>query len=77
MHCLFRRDILSPSIKSIENSLIFDAGLAYGFNMNAIISGLCCVLAGFMIASDSLTLADRNTIKEILAPYLEQISRAH
>lgn len=53
---------------------IFDAGLAYGFDMNAIISGLCCVLAGFMIASDSLTLEDRNTIKEILAPYLEQIT---
>lgn len=53
---------------------IFDKGLEYGFFMNAIISGLCCVLAGFMIGSDSLTLEDRQTIKEILAPYLEQIT---
>lgn len=53
---------------------IFDAGLGYGFYMNAIISGLCCVLAGFMITSDSLTPDDRQTIKAILAPYLEQIT---
>ena len=52
---------------------IFDAGNKYGFYMNAVILGLCSVLAGFMIASDSLTLEDRQTIKEILAPYLENI----
>ena len=53
---------------------IFDTGLGYGFFMNAIISSLCCVLAGFMVGSDSLTMEDRQTIKQILAPYLEQIT---
>ncbi|MBQ3331045.1 MAG: GH3 auxin-responsive promoter family protein [Ruminococcus sp.] len=53
---------------------IFDAGLGYGFFMNAIISSLCCVLAGFMVGSDSLTMEDRQTIREILAPYLDQIT---
>lgn len=52
---------------------IFDTGIKYGFYMNAIILGLCSVLAGFMIASDSLTPEDRLRIKEILAPYLQHI----
>ncbi len=52
---------------------VFDAGLSYGFSMNAIISSLCCVLARFMIASDDLTLDDRREIRDILAPYLENI----
>ena len=53
---------------------IFDAGIKYEFFMNAIILGLCSVLARFMIVSDSLTLEDRQTIKDILAPYLENIA---
>lgn len=52
---------------------IFDTGLKYGFFMNAIISGLCCVLARFMIASDTLTLEDRKLIRDILKPYIEHM----
>ena len=53
---------------------IFDAGLKYGFYMNAIISGLCCVLARFMIANDELTLEDRIVIMDILKPYIEMMT---
>ncbi len=53
---------------------IFDTGLKYGFYMNAIVLGLCCVIARFMIASDTLTLEDRIEIKKILEPYLEMMS---
>lgn len=53
---------------------VFDTGLGYGFFMNAIVLGLCCVLARFLIASDKLTLEDRITIRDILAPYLEMMT---
>ena len=42
--------------------------------MNAIISGLCCVLARFMIANDELTLEDRMVIRDILKPYIEMMT---
>lgn len=53
---------------------VFDTGLKYGFYMNAIILGLCCVIARFMISSDKLTFEDRVEIKKILEPYLEMMS---
>ncbi len=53
---------------------VFDTGLSFGFFMNAIILGLCSVLARFMIASDKLTLEDRKIIRDILAPYLEMMT---
>lgn len=53
---------------------VFDTGLGYGFFMNAIVLGLCSVLARFMIASDKLTLKDRIIIRDILAPYLEMMT---
>lgn len=53
---------------------VFDTGLKYGFYMNAIVLGLCCVIARFMIASDKLTLEDRIEIKSILEPYLEMMT---
>lgn len=53
---------------------VFDTGLKYGFYMNAIVLGLCCVIARFMIASDKLTFEDRVEIKNILEPYLEMMA---
>lgn len=49
---------------------IFDAGLRYGFYMQAIISRLCVVLSNFLAVSTDLTLEDRLQIKEILEPYI-------
>ncbi|MCR5735028.1 MAG: glycosyltransferase, partial [Lachnospiraceae bacterium] len=50
---------------------IFDTGLKYGFFMNAIIGGLACVLARFLVIADNISLDDRIKIKEIMEPYLE------
>ncbi len=51
---------------------IFDAGLKYGFYMNAIISRLCVVLARFLAGSNSISLDERNIIRDILAPYINK-----
>ncbi len=50
---------------------VFDTGLRYGFYMNAIIGGLCCVLARFLVSSTTLKLEDRIRIRDILSPYLD------
>ncbi len=50
---------------------IFEAGLKYGFYMNAIISSLSCVLAKFMDTTERLTMEQRVEIRDILAPYIE------
>lgn len=49
---------------------VFEAGFSYGFYMNAIVLGLCCVLARFLISTDDITLEQRIEIKNILEPYL-------
>ena len=53
---------------------IFSTGLGYGFYMNAIILGLCSVLARFMISNDELSMEDRINIRNILKPYLEMMT---
>ncbi|SFC86692.1 GH3 family domain-containing protein [Butyrivibrio sp. YAB3001] len=49
---------------------VFETGFSYGFYMNAIVLGLCCVLARFLISSDEITLEQRIEIKELLEPFL-------
>lgn len=51
---------------------IFDAGLKYGFYMNAIISRLCVVLARFLAGSNTISLEERKIIRDILAPYINK-----
>lgn len=51
---------------------IFDAGLKYGFYMNAIISRLCVVLARFLTGSRSISPEQRLEIRDILAPYINR-----
>ena len=53
---------------------VFDAGLGFGFYMNAVISGLCAVLARLIIASSAVTMEDRLIIRDILKPYLDQMT---
>ena len=50
---------------------VFDTGLKYGFYMDAVMGGLIFSVMRFMLGCPSVTLEDRFTIKEILAPYLE------
>ena len=51
---------------------IFDAGLKYGFYMNAIISRLCVVLSRFLVQSKSITIEQRKEIRDILEPYISK-----
>ncbi len=49
---------------------VFDAGLKYGFFMNAVISRLLLELSRFLSASKELTYVQRCEIRDILAPYV-------
>ena len=49
---------------------IFETGLKYGFYMDATMGGLLLCLVRFMMGAKSLTLSERNKIKELLESYL-------
>lgn len=52
---------------------IFDKGLSSDLYMNDIITEMCFGLAYRMVISGNLTLRDRQAVKDILAPYAEQM----